>query len=163
MKEAEILYVITHEAHERLWNYYLKVNPIHMKKLLVLVGLTIAFSSPGLAHAEELTKADVKILSPQLVSLFASLNTTVPSVIQTKVTAQNNLFKHYSSVLGNLSLRLSSTPPPSNTELENMARTVAVIRSQASATTSWRVNVDAAVTNMTRILGNIRVILSSAV
>ncbi len=134
-----------------------------MKKLLVLVVLTIAFSSPGLANAQELTKTDVKILSPQLMSLFTSLNTTVPSVIQTRVTAQNNLFKHYSSVLGNLSLRLSSTTPPSNIELENMNMAVRAMSSQVSATTSWRVSVDAAVTNITKILGNIAVILSSAV
>ncbi|MDO8569442.1 MAG: hypothetical protein Q7R89_01495 [bacterium] len=132
-----------------------------MKKLLVLVGLLVTLS-PGLASAQTLTRADVKMLSPQLMSLFTSINTTVPSAIETKIAAQNNLFKHYSSVLGNLSLRLSSAIPPSNTELESMSRTVAEIQTQVSSIAKWRLNVEIAVSNIVKTLRNIGGILASA-
>ena len=132
-----------------------------MKKIIVLAGLLITFS-PELVSAQILARTDVEARMPQLTSLVSSLNAT-GNYIRTRIATENVLFRQYLTALISLSQRLNSNPPPTNSELESTQQKLTEIQAQISLASNWRARVNTATSNIRQILGNISVIISSAV
>ena len=128
-----------------------------MKKLLLAFLLL-----PTLAGAQELTKADVQTLSPQISNLISTIGTTMTSV-NSQIAVQNVSLAQDARALGDLSIQLGSYPAPNQAQVDSMALVVASISNQVANIATWRQNASTAISSISQILGNISSMIASAV
>jgi len=132
-----------------------------MKKVLVLVGFLVALS-PLSASAQELTRAEVRTIAPQLATALGAISTNL-SYTQARINTENALFAQYGNLLGGISTRLGQTPAPTQAELDTIGNTLTEMNRLTAISVSWRANEEAKRSVIVQILSNIVSMISSAV
>jgi hypothetical protein len=134
-----------------------KLIPVGALCLLLLLSL-----GTSRAGAQTLTQAEVDAFLPSLSSALTLLSERVVD-FKARLNSDDAMLRQHAQTLSNISMRLGSTPSPSQAEIDDMSRSISSMSTQVSAIANWRMGLRAATTNIVNILGNIRIMLSTAV
>ncbi len=133
-----------------------------MKKIALASSLLLVLSLFPLPNkAEAITRGEIVSLRPELTRALSSL-TVANTNIQARMNTENALFRQYSALLGTISVRLNSAPPPSTQELANLKRTLDDMKRLLAQSESWRAEVKTRMVNISGILRNISNLIAKA-